>query len=218
MVESNINIVSNIYVRSDPDIKKDRQYIEKITGAKRIKEIQNRYYGLNRIPLTDVQNKIAQESSTCSYAENGEMSFGPVLVDGVLKWKNRCESSNCRIYEKCVSGRVPKIIPRESLAEEDIKEEENLQKFFESLGIKIQDDTVVFERDRNTRNVEENLKEYVNPTERSVTDTVEDGKKYIEITEPDCIINSPLNSHIILNSGPGSGKTYTIIQRLILKL
>ena len=215
MVESNINIVSNIYVRSDSDIKKDRQYIEKITGAKRIKEIQNRYYGFNRIPLTDVQNKIAQESSTCSYAENGEMSFGPVLVDGVLKWKNRCESSNCRIYEKCVSGRVPKIIPRENLAEEDIEEEENLQKFFESLGIKIQDDTVVFERDRNTRNVEENLKEYVNPTERSATDTVEYGKKYIEITEPDCIINSPLNSHIILNSGPGSGKTYTIIQRLI---
>ena len=215
MVESNINIVSNIYVRSDPDIKKDRQYTEKITGATRIKEIQNRYYGLNRIPLTDVQNKIAQESSTCSYAENGEMSFGPVLVDGVLKWKNRCESSNCRIYEKCVSGRVPKIIPRESLAEEDIKEEENLQKFSESLGIKIQDDTVVFERDRNTRNVEENIKEYVKPTELSATSTVKDGKKYIKITEPDCIINSPLNSHIILNSGPGSGKTYTIIQRLI---
>lgn len=211
MIKSNISIASNIYIRSDPDIRRDRKYAEKITGAKLLYDICKRYVGFEAIPLTDVQNRILSGNQTCLYAKNGEMSFGPVMVDGVLCWQGRCEYTSCPGFNGC----VPRKIPRETITEDDTEDKKSLQKFFELLGIIIQDDTVVFERDKNTAKTEDSPKEYTAPTEQAVEEIKEQTCQYIEITTPDCIISSPLDSHIVLNSGPGTGKTYTIIQRLI---
>ena len=211
MIKSNISIASNIYIRSDPDIRRDRKYTEKITGAKLLNDIRGRFVGFEAIPLTDVQNRILSGNQTCSYAKNGEMSFGPVMVDGVLRWQSRCEYTSCPGFNGC----VPRDIPRETVTEDDAEDKKSLQEFFEALGIIIQDDTVVFERDRNTAKTEESPKEYTAPTEQAVEEIKEQSRQYIEITTPDTIVSAPLGSHIILNSGPGTGKTYTIIQRLI---
>ena len=217
MIKSNINITSNIYIRSNSDLKNDKRYIEKITGAKRIKDIKEHYYGFDSIQMLPIQDEIAKGNTICSSAKSGEMSFGPVMVDNVVQWVNRCEYTACERYKECVSvsNRVPKIIPREPLIEDDSEDKKSLQKFSESLGVIIQDDTVIFERDRNTAKIEENSKEYTEPKEQAVEEVKESSKKYIEITNSDCIISSSLDSHIILNSGPGTGKTYNIIQRLI---
>lgn len=218
MVRSNINIASNIYVRSDSDIKKDRRYTEKITGAKRIRDIKKRYYGFDAIPLTSVQEEIASGNTICSYAKNGEMSYGPVMTDGVMRWENRCEYTECRHYAECISDRVIKPVSRETPVENQAEEKENLQKYLKELGIIIGEDTVVFERDKNPakiKDTEESPKEYVLSTEQPADEIRKLFREYIEITDPAPIISSPLNSHIILNSGPGTGKTYTIIQRLI---
>ena len=43
MLESNINIVSNIYIRREEDIRKDKRYTEKITGAALLSEINRRF-------------------------------------------------------------------------------------------------------------------------------------------------------------------------------
>ena len=211
MINSNISIASNIYIRSNSDIKKDRKYTEKITGAKLLNDICRKYAGFEAITLTDVQNQILSGNQTCSKAKNGEMSFGPVIVDGVLRWENRCEYISC----PGVNGCVPREIPREAISEDDTEDKKSLQEFFKALGINIQDDTVVFERDRNTAKAEESPKEYTAPTEQAVEEIKEQSSQYMEITTPDPIISAPLGSHIILNSGPGTGKTYTIIQRLI---
>lgn len=53
------------------------------------------------------------------------------------------------------------------------------------------------------------------PTEQSAEEIQQASGQYREITAPDSIISAPIDSHIILNSDPGTGKTYTIIQRLI---
>ena len=211
MIESNISIASNIYIRSDPDIRRDRKYTEKITGAKLLNDIRRRYVGFESITLTDVQNRILSGNQTCSYAKNGEMSFGPVMVDGILLWQSRCEYTSCPGFNGC----VPREIPRETITEDDSEDKKSLQEFFEKLGIIIQDDTVVFERDRNTTKAEESPKEYTAPTEQAVEEIKEQSRQYTEITASDTIVSAPLDSHIILNSGPGTGKTYTIIQRLI---
>ena len=103
MVKSNISITSNIYVRSNSDITKDRKYTEKITGAKLLKDIRQRYVGFEKIPLTPIQEEILSGHQICSYAKNGEMSFGPIMINGNLCWQNRCEYSACsgvRLYLK----------------------------------------------------------------------------------------------------------------------
>lgn len=211
MIKSNISITSNIYIRSNPDIRRDKKYTEMITGAKRLNDIRRRYLGLETIPLTDIQNRILSGSQTCSYAKNGEMSFGPVMIDGILRWQSRCEYTSCHGFNGC----IPKKILRETIKEDDTEEKKNLQEFLKKLGITIQDDTIVFERNKNTSKTEESPKEYTSPTEQTAEDIKEQSGQYVEITTPDCIVSAPLDSHIILNSGPGTGKTYTIIQRLI---
>ena len=211
MIKSNINITSNIYVRSDPCIDKDRKYTEKITGAKLLKSISQRYIGLNAIPFSPIQRQISSNSLICSYAKNKEMSYGPVKVNGDLFWENRCEYTDCPRYNECAQ----KKILRDPVIQDDSEEKKSLQEFFDRLGIVIQDDTVEFKRDRNTAKTEEAPKEYVAPKDQPAVEVKEASCQYIEITEPGCIVSAPLDFHIILNSGPGTGKTYTIIQRLI---
>ena len=194
MIQSNISIISNIYIRKNPDIRKDIEYVEKITGAKRIRAIQNRYIGFEMIPLTSVQEQIASGNATCAHAKNGEMSFGPVMHDGSICWKNRCEYIACPHFNKDCG---PQEITRESLSGSDIEDRQSLQDFSKKLGIIIHDDTVLFERDKNVEKLEENPKEYTAPVEQTVKEAKDTSKKYILITEPDCIISSSLESHII---------------------
>lgn len=221
MIKSNINITSNIYIRSNSELREDSGYVSKITGAKKIKEIQERYIGFEAIPLTEIQQKIASENTACAYAKNGEMSYGAVRHNDILTWENRCEVTDCPRYEICVSNRRLKTIARNTPVSDDVEEQENLEKFIASLHIKIQEDTIIFERDKNSakkNETEETVKAYAEPTEHSASEIQELNSQYIKITEPDSIIQSPLDSRIILNSGPGTGKTYTIIQRLIFIL
>ena len=211
MIKSNIGINSNIYIRNNPDIKRDKKYTEKITGAKLLNDIRRRYVGFEAIQFTQVQQQILSGNQTCSYAKNGEMSFGPVMVRGTLHWKSRCEYTHCHGFNGC----IPKRIPRKTIMENDSEDKKSLQEFLKVLGIIIQNDTVVFERDRNTAKIEEAPKKYTASTEQAVEEIRKQSGQYVEITTPDCIISAPIDSHIILNSGPGTGKTYTIIQRLI---
>lgn len=221
MITSNINIVSNIYIRSDPNIKTDRKYMEKITGPKLLRAIAERNTSFDPISLSDMQNKIISEYKVCCYAKNGEMSFGPVMKDGVICWVNRCEYTGCRIYEACMSAGDAMKITHCPTVDTDTGERESLDKFLRLLGVDIRQDTVVFERDKNpdiTGETEEQATEYAQPEQYSGSQEDISGKGYVQITEPDCIITAPVSSHIILNSGPGTGKTYTIIQRLIYLL
>ncbi len=215
MIESNINITSNIYIRSNLKLKKDRKYIEKITGAERIRNIKKKYYGFNKIRMLPAQDEIAKGHIKCINAKSGEVSFVPVIVNGKIELKNVCEYTACDIYEKCTAGRVPKIIPREPVTEDDTEDKESITEFAKSLGISYEDNTPVFEKDKNITKTEENPKEYIAPTEQVIEEIKKSGNKYVKINDSDCIISAPLDSHIILNSGPGTGKTYTITQRLI---
>lgn len=211
MTESNINITSNVYIRRDLDITKDREYTKKITGVKRLTDIRNRYIGTENIPLNDAQRKIMEGNQTCSYAKSGEMSFGPVMVNGKLEWVNRCEYTKCKGFGGC----KPLNIQRTPVPEEHTEDIESLQEFMKKLGIVKKDDIISVKIDRNVAKLEESSKKFIAPRENSVKEIKESISKYTEITEPSCIINAPLETHIILNSGPGTGKTYTIIQRLM---
>lgn len=211
MIQSNISIRSNIYIRRNPDIRKDRAYTEKITGAERIRNLNKENGTLERIRLTEIQEKIAKENVTCFYAKSGERDHGPIMKNGVLQWVNRCEYTNCPNFKTC--GAEP--IFRKPVLENDTAEKENLQKFLQFLGIEIQDHKATFRKNKNTTEIEENQKNYQQAAEQPTEKIEASNEKSIKITNSDCIISAPLDSHILLNSGPGTGKTYTILQRLI---
>ena len=89
-----------------------------------------------------------------------------------------------------------------------------LKQFLEQIGVKIRcgGQVLEFERSRDTDDYPIEPKK---KNEKNDDISASDFNGYTMITEPSCIIGSPLDSHIILNSGPGTGKTYTIIRRLI---
>ncbi len=212
MIESNINIVSNVYIRNkELKFNKDKKYIEKITGAERLKEIRKHCVGLEAVTLTEVQENIITQNRTCINSKSGEKTHGSVMRDGVLYWENRCEYMECEGHGGC----LPKIIPREMITEEEPEKEESLEKLLERHGISIKDDTPVFKKDKNKEVTVEPPEEHTAPAELPAEEIQQISNRYEKISTPDPIINAPLDSHIILNSGPGTGKTYTITQRLI---
>ena len=150
MIKSNINISSNIYIRRHRDLYFDKQYIEQVVGANRLKEIKNRYSGsLSSIKLNKAQDEIANGTVKCSYDKSGEISYGPVLQNGSMCWENRCENISCAYYKICSTEQNFKAISREPVPMEDTQEEDDLRQFMDMIGIRLNDDTVEFDHDKS---------------------------------------------------------------------
>lgn len=210
MLKSNINIVSNVYIRSNEDIKKDYEYIRHITGKKRLNDIKRNYSGIQSVKMTEIQERIIEQTKPCHYAKNKEMSFGPVMKDGDLIWECRCEYKSCSLYSNCMKNlNVFKIERDEKPSDESEKEDDE---FFKQPGVVFNSENLMFEgKQKATEEKSEEIK--YEPKEPDFSENISD--KYKRIESPYCIFNAPIDSHIIINSAPGTGKTYTIIRRLI---
>lgn len=213
MYKSNINIVSNIYIRNPrsfvdgfDDLQRDPEFVAHVSGQNALEVIKHKYSGtLSSVRLSPVQEKELQESSSCIHAPKGEKSFGKVFKNGEYFYECRCEAKDCFIC-------TPKKINRSEITVTEEDDDGVVE--FEWLGIKGNTDVFAepdFESDSN--------EEFV-PDEAviRIEDIVTDRAAYVEIDEIqaiDAIIETDLNSHILVNAGPGSGKTYTAIQRLL---
>lgn len=223
MEKSNINIISNIYVRSEDDVTHDKKYVEHIFGAERLKNLKNSLSSLSTVKLNNVQDRIVKESSICANIKNGERSFGPVLTNEGIVYSCRCEKKDCDRYDGyggCMDSDYAKCIDRKPVEKihNDDEDQEDLKKFIKRIGVVFNENEngLIIDINRNNKNetpTEESDREYEKPKEPIFEEKQE--SEYKQIENSDCIISSPIDSHIILNSGPGTGKTYTIIQRLI---
>jgi len=217
MSASNINISPNIYVRTSEYVASDAEYVKKVTGPKRLGEIRKNLDSMSVAKLTEVQRYIVQQSSKCAYAKDGQVSFGPVMTEFGLGYLCRCEYQNCPYFEKCMNFPDSKRIKRDEITEDsNLKESEELQEFLRQLGITITDNRFEIRRNKNIIDEipkEELVENYSKPEEP--ISLAPKNYEYQIVENSDCIIDAPIDSHIILNSGPGTGKTYTIIQRLI---
>ncbi len=211
MLKSNINIVSNIYIRRDEEIARDYEYVKRITGRKLLTDIKNRSYGVQAVRMTEIQEKIIKENTSCYYAKNKEMSFGPVMKDGDLVWACHCEYIQCSLYSQCMNNPNSVRIERKN-NQADFYEKDDFDDFLKHIGITSEGENLQF---KSTHTMTEEPSEEIKyePKEPDFSGNMSD--RYKIISDPQCIIESPVESHIILNSAPGTGKTYNIIQRLI---
>lgn len=203
---SNIGIRSNIYIRRASDYRQDPEYVKRITNKSFLKKIKGQQFGtLNTgIRLSTVQKDIL-DNKPCTQSKN-EYSYGPVLRRGSLVWSCRCENEECPSYERCLSARYAKRIVREEKFDDEVKPERELS----NLGITVSPSGAMYSKKREQE-------EYAGAYEKAAEPepTEEDRTGYIKIGEPAEIIHADLNTHFLLNSAPGTGKTYTIIQRII---
>ncbi|MBP1547063.1 MAG: macro domain-containing protein [Oscillospiraceae bacterium] len=212
----NININPNIYIRSNEYATHDIGYVKHITGHGLLKSLREKISPIVPVRLSALQEQIIKESETCCYVKNGQQTHGIAKnPDGTYLWSNRCEKSDCYLYEKCMASENARCIKRNDVISVDIQPE--IEEIFnlEQLGITINNGSIDYSRKDTIEIQENNFSDYQIVSDAQPELKLTDGNEYECIGEPDAIIEASIDSHIILNSGPGTGKTYTIVQRLI---
>ena len=216
-MRSNITISSNIYKRESKRLQKDPDFAKNVSGRGALMKLNEELKEtLSAVKLKPVQEQELRESSTCSYAKNKEQTHGKVMVDGEVQWVCRCEYHHCPQFETC-SGRLaypqidrePTKISDENLLEIDMSN-------FEYLGLDFKEMEIeeVFQEPTQKEEPGDDISDY---SEAEIQEFEIPLKhiNFIEIEEPRLIIESEISSKILVNAGPGTGKTYTVIQRLL---
>ena len=94
MSASNVNIVSNIYIRKPESVEGTRDnlnldpdFVAQVSGATALAVVKKKSFGISsRIKLSYVQERELAESTPCTYSLKGEIPFGKVMRDGVLQY------------------------------------------------------------------------------------------------------------------------------------
>ncbi|GHV54737.1 hypothetical protein FACS1894216_15360 [Synergistales bacterium] len=220
MSKSNITIASNVYNRVNDNILRDPNFVAKITDAAALKKLVPQLS--DKLSPPDVkfspwQSEALIESLSC-WGNKGrnDTTHGLARVNDKYVWSCRCENSACQEgkdcnYEYCMSDANAMRIVREPNVVEDkaVNDAPHLSFEYEYLG----DISQIFEPPAEEE-IETAAEEEPEPQEYLTQPVVSDEKGYTKIAEPTQIITAAIGSHILVNAGPGTGKTYTIIRRL----
>ncbi|MEE1125321.1 MAG: AAA family ATPase [Acutalibacteraceae bacterium] len=223
MYKSNINVVSNIYIREPNSVSEsfeklnlDPKFVEHITGYEALKYLKNNFGGtLSGVKLTELQKEELNKLQPCKEAKGATVQ-GKVLADGKRFYEWRCEEVNCRYMNK---GCYPKIINRGNYKTDDKPKETNALSELEWLGIS-NDSNDIFSSPE-AENIQQDNEAVSDNQSVDVIDISADKSEYTKITSAEAkreIIASAIDSHTLVNAGPGTGKTYTAIQRLLYVL
>lgn len=210
MGKSNIKIASNIYVTPNRDNIQNKGFIQNISGYDALRKFKDQYSGssLSNIVLTSVQEEEVGQPPNCSYAKNREHTHGKIREDGKLRYVGRCEYKQCEIYNTC--DQVLRVERNENLK----PIETDAPSLFD-LNI---DYTINFE---NVLKKSLDKSEYVSLPEdadeeiEEVSPIFKHQEKFTKISNIECIVESSIDSKILVNAGPGTGKTFCAINRLI---
>lgn len=202
--KSNITIASNIYVRKDRDVKNDPDFVHNCRGGIALRELNSQLFGTNvSTKLTSVQNEECKQDMGCSLARDKQMTHGMVKRGDTIVWECRCEYESCLRFSECMPNPIVRVHDISPVSEYKTVTEE-LQ--YEWLG---QIDQIL---ERPAETLAEIEEEPISWEFTEVSNKVPG--EYITLNNQATIIEAGINSHILVNAGPGTGKTHTVIERL----
>jgi len=218
MCKSNINILSNIYIRKEESLLKykdkltaDPEFVAQVSGYKALSVLNEKFGGkTSGVTLNDIQRKELKNSISCKYGAEGETTHGKVLNNnGVYSYECRCEPTECKHINECKPKKFDRSYynsynkPVADTVSDHMPE-------FKWLGLS--ETTSIFNDEPVDNEIIENV---------TFEDINSEESQYKKIKADDIkteIIESDINGHILVNAAPGAGKTYTAIQRLIFIL
>jgi hypothetical protein len=205
-MKTNITVASNIFNRADRDVRRDPNFMANVIGRPALQKLKNQYGGSFRgIGLSTWQEKMYNEDKGCYLARNGEKTHGLVRKDGNIVWEGRCEYSQCEQFATCSETAH---FHREKVAIQEITDRDVSPLTYKWLG----DIEELFQE----QEIGELPLEEVAPPDVIIADVkafvAQDD--YEKINNPIRIIEDDIESKILVNAAPGSGKTYTVIRRL----
>ncbi len=215
-MQSNLVLQSNVYVNRTGFVR-DPEFVRQVRGIKALKELERRLGTNYANRLTATQRAELDRGITkCSY--DPDHSFGYLQINGQLRWVNRCEQTECANFPGCSAH--PNFVPIQRDQPIAIRKKPETQ----TLGII--DYSLLQHYSTQAGSalspLEDTLPEPEPETEHPVVlppvaEAVEifPGEfSYGQISDAAVLIESPPSARILVNAGPGTGKTYTVIQRL----
>ena len=227
---SNVTLKSNIYINKTASTG-DQDFLKHITDYRIL-----RRYGSGsenwRVSgwMTPTQRAILGHGQPNCSLERGTMSWGVPV--GSERFVCRCEQYTCSMFNKICSqysnfesverdgADHPKAVPAAvnvetlPLYDAPVPAMEPIESIVEDTEIPITPDVSGEKMEPISIDVmkAEEPKEEVSPIKEPVV--VPAITNTVQITEQATIINASISERIWVNAGPGTGKTYTVIQRL----
>ncbi|GEM_PF-5112308 len=218
--KSTLEFKSNIYPVTKSSILSDRKFLDAISDLSALKKMQSEHITLNRL-----QRKQLKKGEHCVYADDGDFPWGTVLFDDGPHVICRCEKRDCPLFfTEC-----RRDAKREAEAESSAKPEDNVADAAEEKTCKedlLPQGATSKESEGEADSVPESHPELRTLDEKSheedalpISSDSEEAypegwtKKYDP--QQAAVIEADSNSRIFVTAGPGTGKTFTLIERLI---
>lgn len=227
-MKSNITLRSNVYINKtqstiDPD------FILQLRDYAALKRYYNPSTKICDAPLSPLQRRIVEQASPkCSY-EVGTMSWGVPI--GGSRLVCRCEETDCELYPECSAKPNFEKIHREYAQPDPVKfEPESItqtlcqpakpltappekETAFEPLPAEARRENTISEDTVLKPSEDKPFAERTKKAEEPSPQENQSIQKTETITQ-DKVIRAGLDSRILVNAGPGTGKTYTVVKRL----
>lgn len=234
-MNSNITLKSNIYINKT-DSRDDWDFLQHITDFRVLKRYAGNSVDWWRTTtwMTNVQKEVLEcGSPDCTY-EHGTMSWGVPV--GSERFVCRCEEYSCPKYGECKNLANYERIERKMQESPDTdKADKKTEVLFQSAVDVQQDEQLnpsncadIAEQEMVSENAVNEQEMQAKPITAAqnvaATDTAMpaqmEGNQAVNenaalrIVEQEQIIAADSDARIWVNAGPGTGKTYTVIQRL----
>lgn len=230
-MSSNVTLRSNIYVNKTAS-SDDKLFLQHITDYRILKKYSGySTYKTDVVWMTDVQKQILRQGQPdCSY-EKGTKSWG-VPVGGV-NMQCRCEQYDCHLFPECSKywNFSPVIRECVELPLQQGKEKvdplhlyEEPAKHTSEVEVSASIEPITVEPTYGTEQIEgagQPTDELMVEESDPIIEEIEELGKVNEerqTVDQDTIIYADIHDRIWVNAGPGTGKTYTVIQRLKMLL
>ena len=190
---SNVEFKSNLYPLKDYFIS-DKEFLSQIHDVFALEILKRNYDGkISDFKMSDVQTEEYKTASGhCAYAKKGDYVWGTVIdSDGKKRVVCKCTKQNCRNFKRCRKDFNPAEL--KIVAENKNYHSTFSKKIFESAPVK------------SAEKIQPVVK--TEPVEKNFS-------SFVEITQEKIIESAP-DEKIIVNGGPGTGKTWTLIQKII---
>lgn len=201
---SNITIASNIFNRVNNDIKQDPDFIHNCRGNVALRALEGHLFGSNvGVKLTKAQEKELKQGRRCSQAKDGQVTHGAIKKGNDLVFGCRCEYVDCHYFIQCMPNPIVRV--RDDLWDTELSVNSQTLEY-DRLGAV---EKIIAPLENSFSEAEEETIPtpfFQMPTVRS--------SEYKTIENHEAIILADLDTHILVNAGPGTGKTYSVIERL----
>lgn len=210
MNSSNVTIKSNVYIRNG-GLKSDKDFLNKIIGEKKLEEcVENLHLDMTQLNL--FQRKLRMNNiKRCQNNEQNNYAWGIVKKGASLKEECHCDKLDCEYF---------KTMCRYGISEEEIEQIKRAYLYNEIItGTKPVEWTEI---DIENEPVEIEPEEHVDVEDDEAAALlynaydnagVYESAGYSVVAQSE-IISAPVDDKILVNAGPGTGKTWCLIERL----